>query len=78
MTMDEISEVPGASGWSYGAFHHDEDAEMTSVPLVRESDGRTATFQLPDFMHVPQDIADVARIVIRAVERSEDSEGLGA
>jgi hypothetical protein len=78
MATDEISDVPGAPGWSYGAFANDVDAEMTRVPVVRASDGRTASFLLPDFMHVPNDIADVARIVIRAIERSEDSEGLGA
>ena len=70
--------IDGAPGWSYGAFVHDVESGMLQVPLVRESDGTHSMFWLPDSMHVPSDIAEMARVVIRAIERSEDSEGLGA
>ena len=70
--------IDGAPGWSYGAFVHDVESGMLQVPLVRESDGKHSLFWLPDSMHVPSDIAEMARVVIRAIERSEDSEGLGA
>ena len=77
-TATAISGIDGAPGWSYGAFVHDVESRMLQVPVVRESDGKSSLFCLPDSMHVPSDIAEMARVVIRAIERSEDSEGLGA
>jgi hypothetical protein len=77
-TATPVGGIAGAPGWSYGAFAHDVESGMLQVPLVRQSDGKHSLFWLPDSMHVPSDIAAVARVVIRAIERSEDSEGLGA
>ena len=77
-TATAMGGIDGAPGWSYGAFVHDVESGMLQVPLVRESDGKSSVFWLPDSMHVPSDIAEMARVVIRAIERSEDSEGLGA
>jgi hypothetical protein len=77
-TATVMGGIVGAPGWSYGAFVHDVESGMLQVPVVRESDGKSSLFWLPDSMHVPSDIAEMARVVIRAIERSEDSEGLGA
>jgi hypothetical protein len=77
-TPTAMGGIDGAPGWSYGAFVHDVESGMLQVPLVRESDGKSSLFWLPDSMHVPADIAEMARVVIRAIERSEASEGLGA
>jgi hypothetical protein len=77
-TTTVMGGIGGAPGWSYGAFVHDVESGMLKIPVVRQSDGKQSLFWLPDSMHVPSDIAEMARIVIRAIERSEDSEGLGA
>jgi hypothetical protein len=73
-----ISQIPGAEGWSYGAFAHDEASGLIRIPVIREADGKEASFALPDFVNDAEEIATVARVVAAAVERWERVEGLGA
>lgn len=74
--VDAVSPVPGAKGWSYGAFGNEVGDGLIAVPLVRQ-DGEQATFKVPDFLSEPQDINRIALIVIAARERWEDREGVG-
>jgi hypothetical protein len=78
MEAHGITDVPGADGWRYDAFTHDEASGLVQIPLVRGSDGKRAVFALPDFVNDPDSIATVARVVADAVERWEAVEGLGA
>jgi hypothetical protein len=75
---DGVSPVPGADGWRYEAFRHDEATGLVHVPLVRPSDGKHAAFALPDLVNEPDAIATVAKVVVDAIERWEAVEGLGA
>jgi hypothetical protein len=73
----EVSEIPGAEGWSYGAFEHDPEGGSRTVPLHRE-DGKSAEFTVPDFVSDPEDLRDIATLVIGALEKWERVKGLGA
>ena len=78
MSDDGVSDVPGATGWRYEGFRHDEPTGLVHVPVRRLSDGKRAEFALPDFVNDPADIAAVAAVVIDAIQRWEAVEGLGA
>ena len=77
MERQQVSEIPGAEGWSYGAFRQDHERRSISVPLVRE-DGKSAEFTVPDFVNNPADLRGIAVLVIGALEKWEDAKGLGA
>jgi hypothetical protein len=74
---EQVSQIPGADGWSYGGFRHDHERRSISVPLVRD-DGKAAEFTVPDFVNDPEDLRDVAVVVIGALEKWEAVQGLGA
>jgi hypothetical protein len=72
-----VSQIPGAARWSYGGFRHDQECRSITVPLVRD-DGKTAEFTVPDFVNDPEDLRDIAMVVIGALEKWEAVQGLGA
>jgi hypothetical protein len=73
----QVSPIPGAERWSYGSFQEDRDRRSTTVPLVRD-DGESAEFTVPEFVADPQDLRQIALVVIGAFEKWEKVEGLGA
>ena len=77
MEHEEVSPIPGADGWSYGPFQQDGDEASRTVPLRRE-DGKSAEFTVPDFVSDPEDLREIAGIVIGALEKWEQVKGLGA
>ncbi len=77
MTDDAVSEIPGVEGWSYGAFQQDHEAESITVPVVRDHE-ELAEFTVPKFVEDPEDLREIARIVIGAFEKWEAAQGLGA
>jgi hypothetical protein len=70
--------VPGVDGWSYLAFDVDGDREQRVIRAARDSDGAEIELSVPLFVEKGEDIAAVAATVIRARERWEDLQGLGA
>jgi hypothetical protein len=77
MEHEELTEIPGAERWSYGAFRDDQGRRSRTIPLRRE-DGKSAEFTVPDFVADPEDLRRIAAIVIGALEKWEDVKGLGA
>jgi hypothetical protein len=73
----QVSQVPGAEGWSYGGFRQDHERGSISIPLVHDG-GKAAEFTVPDFVNDPEDLRDIAVIVIGALEKWEAVKGLGA
>jgi hypothetical protein len=73
---DDVIGIPGAERWSYGAFRQDHERDSLTVPLRRD-DGKSAEFTLPTFVNDPEDLRRVAIVVIGAIEKWEDVEGLG-
>jgi hypothetical protein len=71
-------EVPGVDGWSYLPFDVDRDREQRVIRAVRDEDGAQVEFSVPLFVEHGDDIASVAIAVIRARERWEELQGLGA
>jgi hypothetical protein len=69
-------EVPGVDGWTYLPF--DKNGDQRVLGVVRGSDGLEIRFSVPTFVEHGDDIASVAIAVIRARERWEELEGLGA
>jgi hypothetical protein len=76
MESEQTSDVPGVEGWSYGAFADDHERRTRTVPLQRD-DGKSAEFTVPDFVSDPEDLREIATIVIGAREKWEDVKGLG-
>jgi hypothetical protein len=76
MQPEGVSEIQGAERWSYGAFDHDQERGPLRVELRRD-DGASAQFSVPDFVNDPEDIRQIALVVIGALEKWEDVEGLG-
>jgi hypothetical protein len=76
MSDQEISPIEGAEGWSYGPFEHGHERGPMTIPLVRDAGGSTE-FNVPDFVNDPEDIREIALIVIGAWEKWKDVEGLG-
>ncbi|HTT29487.1 MAG TPA: hypothetical protein VMG37_13820 [Solirubrobacteraceae bacterium] len=76
MGSDDVIGVPGAERWSYGAFQQDHEGDTLTVPLRRD-DGKSAEFTVPTFVNDPEDLRCIATVVIGAVEKWEDVEGLG-
>jgi hypothetical protein len=73
----QVSPVPGAEHWSYGAYQEDSERKAVTVPLVRD-DGASAEFTVPEFVADPQGLRQIALVVIEAFEKWEKVEGLGA
>jgi hypothetical protein len=71
-------EVPGVEGWRYLPFDVDRDREQRVIGVVRDTDGAEVRFSVPLFVEHGDDIASVAIAVIRARERWEELQGLGA
>ena len=78
MSEDLHLEVPGVDGWSYLPFKVDAGREQRVIRVHRDSDGAEVEFSVPTFVEKGDDIAAVADTVIRARERWEDLQGLGA
>jgi hypothetical protein len=74
---EQVSEIPGAEGWSYGAFEEDGERGLRTVPMHR-ADGKSTAFTVPDFVADPEDLRSIATIVVGALEKWEDVKGLGA
>jgi hypothetical protein len=72
----EVSPIPGAERWSYGAFQDHPENGATTIPLLRE-DGESVEFTIPHFVSDPEDLRRIALVVIGAREKWEDVEGLG-
>ncbi len=72
-----VSQIPGAEGWSYGAFQQDHESESITVPVGR-GDGGSAKFTVPKFVENPEDLRKIAHVVIAAFEKWEAVQGLGA
>lgn len=69
-------DVPGAAEWQYAAIHGDA-GDALAVELAGPDHVRIA-FTVPNFLNRGDELGEVARIVIRAWERKERTEGLGA
>lgn len=74
---DGVSPIPGVEGWRYGPITHEAEQDLLRVPLIRD-DGKSAVVDLPALITDGEVIRQVAVLVIAALERIEDSEGLGA
>lgn len=74
--MEGVSPIKGAEGWSYGPFDHGNERGPLKVELVRE-DGLSTEFTVPDFVNDPEDLREIALIVIKAREKWDDVKGLG-
>jgi hypothetical protein len=77
MSDQGVSPIEGAERWSYGPFEHGHERGPIKVPLVRD-DGLPAEFTVPDFVQDPDDLRQIALVVINAREKCDDVKGLGA
>lgn len=77
MSGEAVSPVEGAERWSYGSFEHGQERGPITIPLVRD-DGLSAEFTVPDFVNDPEDLRQIALVVIGAREKWDDVKGLGA
>jgi hypothetical protein len=67
--------IPGAPGWTYLSIHgHADDA--LAVELAGPDDAHVA-FVVPNFLSRGDEIGEVARVVIRAWERTVRAAGVG-
>jgi hypothetical protein len=69
-------EVPGAPGWAYRSIHG-AGGDALSVEMAGPDDAHV-TFTVPDFLSRGDELGEVARVVIRAWERTVRAAGLGA
>ena len=76
MEREEVIGIPGTERWSYGAFQQDHERGSFTVPLLRD-DGKSSEFTVPTFVNDPEDLRRIATIVIGAIEKWEQVEGLG-
>jgi hypothetical protein len=77
MSDQGVSPIEGAERWSYGPFEHGHGGGPIKIPLVRD-DGLPAEFTVPDFVQDPDDLRQIALVVINAREKWDDVKGLGA
>lgn len=68
--------VPDAPEWQYLRIHGD-GGDALAVDMAGP-DGARVAFTVPDFLNRGDELGEVARIVIRAWERTERAAGLGA
>jgi hypothetical protein len=68
--------VPGAPEWTYASIRG-RDGDALAVELEGPDAARVA-FSVPDFLARGDEIGEVARVVIRAWERTQRAAGLGA
>ena len=76
MADDRVTEIPGVERWSYAAFQPDHENAVRTIPL-RRNDGKSTEFTVLDFVADPEDLRRIATIVVRALEKWEDVEGVG-
>lgn len=69
--------IDGAPGWRYLPISAAPGDDALTVSAERE-DGLRVSFTVPGFLSRGDELGEVARIVIRARERTERAEGLGA
>ena len=69
-------EVPGAPGWAYRSIHGAGGGAL-SVEMAGPDDAHVI-FTVPDFLSRGDELGEVARVVIRAWERTVRAAGLGA
>jgi hypothetical protein len=69
--------VPDAPGWHYREFRRDAEDRSHTITLVRD-DGVEVEFVVPQYVEQGDELGDIARVVIRARERWEELQGLGA
>ena len=69
-------EVPGAPGWAYRSIHG-AGGDALSVEMAGPDDAHV-TFTVPDYLSRGDELGEVARVVIRAWERTVRAAGLGA
>src|SRR6476619_3888402 len=69
-------EIEDAPGWRYLPFGGSDD--QIEVTVVRDGDGCQLRFTVPAIVQRGAELGGIARIVIAAQERAENSEGLGA
>jgi hypothetical protein len=69
--------VSGAEGWFYLPFESNAETGERRIRLVRE-DGTETAFTVPGFVEQGDELAEIARLVIRARERWRDLKGVGA
>jgi hypothetical protein len=68
--------VPGAPEWGYASIGG-RGEHMLAVELDGPDDAHLA-FTVPEFLSRGDEIGEVARVVIRAWERTQRAAGLGA
>jgi hypothetical protein len=68
--------VPGAPEWRYASIRGD-GGDALAVALAGPDEAKLA-FTVPDFLARGDEIGEVARVVIRAWERTQRAAGLGA
>ena len=68
-------EIPGAPGWAYRSIHG-VGGDALSVEMAGPDDAQVA-FTVPDFLSRGDELGEVARVVIRAWERTVRAAGLG-
>ncbi len=68
--------VPGAPEWTYASIRGN-GREALSVELAGPDEAHLV-FTVPNFLSRGDEIGEVARVVIRAWERTERAAGLGA
>jgi hypothetical protein len=68
-------DVPDAPGWQYRSIHG-ADGDALAVELGGPDDTHLE-FTVPRFLSRGDELGEVARIVIRAWERTERAAGLG-
>jgi len=69
-------DVPSAPEWTYASIRGD-GGEGLAVELEGPDDAKL-TFTVPNFLARGDEIGEVARVVIRAWERTQRAAGLGA
>ncbi len=77
MEARNVTPIPGADGWAYGAFRHEYEGDSLHIPLIHD-DGEVTEFSVPQFVQNPEDIRGVALLVIGAWNKWQSVKGLGA
>jgi hypothetical protein len=67
--------VPGAPEWAYRSIHGAGPNDL--VVALEGPDDAQASFTVPDFLGRGDELGEVARVVIRAWERTQRAAGLG-
>ena len=68
--------IPGAPEWAYGSIRGNGSDDL--VVELEGPDDAHVVFTVPNFLSRGDEIGEVARVVIRAWERTARAAGLGA